>query len=152
MLTYADVCWRMLTYDPIPPALETIAVSGTYADVCWRMLTYTDVCWHMLDVCWRMLTYAEVCWGLLTYADVCRRKRSPCPAPLLLLCCISVAALLQLCCISVAKKNDHRVRHLDTTICVSSYYWMCPSHYYVCVLILLQMQQSSNSMCAHVLK
>jgi hypothetical protein len=149
MLTYADVCWRMLTYDPIPPALETIAVSGTYADVCWRMLTYTDVCWHMLDVCWRMLTYAEVCWRMLTYAGVndhrVRRR-----------CCSSVASLLQLCCSSVAsllqKKNDHRVRHLDTTICVSSYYWMCPSHYYVCVLILLQMQQSSNSMCAHVLK
>jgi hypothetical protein len=76
MLTYADVCWRMLTY-------------ATYTDVCWRMLAYADVCctttigftyfstitkgfseWSF-DVCSRMLTYAHVCSRVLTYAEVC---------------------------------------------------------------------------------
>jgi hypothetical protein len=81
MLTYADVCvlsakplhsWRLLTY----------------ADVCWRTLTYVssvqnryivvDYTGHMLlhvssysdaDVCWRMLTYADVCWRMLLHVS-----------------------------------------------------------------------------------
>jgi hypothetical protein len=28
----------------------TMLIVLTYADVCWRMLTYADVCWHMLNV------------------------------------------------------------------------------------------------------
>ena len=41
MLTYGDVCWRMMT------------IMLTYAHVWWRMLTnYADVLW------WRMLTCA----------------------------------------------------------------------------------------------
>jgi hypothetical protein len=52
----------------------------TYADVCSRMLTYAHVCWP--SVAWkcsteantlisgRMLTYADVCWRMLTYADL----------------------------------------------------------------------------------
>jgi hypothetical protein len=71
MLTYADVCWRMLTHAPYScmPG-EGIALHYAYA-VCWRMLTYADVCWRMphADVC-RMLTYAA-CWRML-HADVCR--------------------------------------------------------------------------------
>ncbi len=59
MLTYADVCWSILTYYDLCRTL-------TYADV-WRMLTYD---WRMIDVCWRMLTY---CWRMLTYVDVWRR-------------------------------------------------------------------------------
>jgi hypothetical protein len=71
VLTYADVCWRMLTYADLCWVL-------TYADVCWRMLTYADACWRMppgiyetsnlrdswLQVFWRMPTYADVCWRI----------------------------------------------------------------------------------------
>ncbi len=66
MLTYADVCWRMLTYADVC--------------VCWHMLTYAGVCWRMrmltyADVCWGLLKYAGVCWRMLAYADVCWRMR-----------------------------------------------------------------------------
>jgi hypothetical protein len=44
MLTYADVCWRVLTY-ALQCALGgvTARLMRTYADVCWRVLTYADV-------------------------------------------------------------------------------------------------------------
>ncbi len=92
MLTYADVCWRMLTYAGFAYIIYRFSHSSragafigyadvcwcmlTYADVCWRMLMYAGACWHMLayaDVCWRMLTYTDVCWRMLTFADVCWR-------------------------------------------------------------------------------
>ena len=60
MQTYADVCWRMLTY------------------VFWRMLTFADVCRRILtyaDVRRRMLTYADVCSHMPTSADVCWRMQ-----------------------------------------------------------------------------
>jgi hypothetical protein len=44
MLTYADVCWRMLTY--AAATKKKPPINGS--DVCWRMLTYADVCWRML--------------------------------------------------------------------------------------------------------
>jgi hypothetical protein len=60
-------CWRMLTY----------------ADVCWRMLhtsAYVSIlkAQHVVpwECHWRMLTYADVCWRMLTYADVCWRQHS----------------------------------------------------------------------------
>ena len=48
----------------------------TYADVCWRMLTYADVSCRQWTAStrtrstnlWRTLTYADVCWRMLTYA------------------------------------------------------------------------------------
>ncbi len=49
-----QVCGRMLTY----------------ADVCGRMLT-SGVRWVEEQVCGRMLTYADVCGRMRTYADVC---------------------------------------------------------------------------------
>jgi hypothetical protein len=63
MLTYADVCSRVLTN----------------AHVCSRMLTYAGVTYEQgeegeesaveeSDVCSRMLTYAHVCSRMLTYA------------------------------------------------------------------------------------
>ncbi len=61
MLTYADVCRRVLAYglEFWQVRLRTLL---TYADVCRRVLEYADVCW-------RVLTYAGVCWRVLTYAD-----------------------------------------------------------------------------------
>jgi hypothetical protein len=43
----------------------------TYADVCWPMLTYAYECSR--DLCWRMLAYADVCWRMLTNANECWR-------------------------------------------------------------------------------
>jgi len=104
LLTYADVCWRMLAY----------------ADVCWRMLTYLKWTLHSVtfsclltyssssgvSICtfvlarqvnwnfvaerselvlkWTMqchpllsfLAYADVCRRMRTYADVCGRMHS----------------------------------------------------------------------------
>jgi hypothetical protein len=104
MLTYADVCWRMLRYDAdTDRALVLVDTLGvlvlTYADVCWRMLTYaadTDSALVLVDtpgmllrpagltlddqVCGRMRTYADVCGRMLTYADVlmyCKQRISP---------------------------------------------------------------------------
>ena len=42
MLTYADVCLRILTYDV--SQCGRACSSPAYADVCRRMLAYTDVC------------------------------------------------------------------------------------------------------------
>jgi hypothetical protein len=70
-MTYADVCWRILTYAETADAAGRVHSSSntssrmlTYADVCWRMLTYADLCWFMLtyaDVCWRMLRLSRSC-------------------------------------------------------------------------------------------
>ena len=38
--TYADVCWRMLTYADVCGCDQHYSHPLTYADVCWRMLTY----------------------------------------------------------------------------------------------------------------
>jgi hypothetical protein len=50
----------------------------TYADVCWRMLTYADgrgvLCARGCHVCWRMLTYADVCWRMLMRIGVLRAR------------------------------------------------------------------------------
>jgi hypothetical protein len=53
----------------------------TYAGVCWRMLTYAGEkeerdrsLWCWTYVCWRMLAYADLCWRMLAYADVFRRE------------------------------------------------------------------------------
>jgi hypothetical protein len=45
MLTYADVCWRMLTYADKQLSYEQQKRKGqvTYAHVCSRMLTYADM-------------------------------------------------------------------------------------------------------------
>jgi hypothetical protein len=66
----ADVCWRMLTYRR----------KLTYADVCWRMLTYADVCWRMLTYAcrWERLcvrtatrrTLPTICGLILRYICV----------------------------------------------------------------------------------
>ena len=45
MLTYADVCWRMLAYagthlEVRVTLAQHASCMRTYADVCWRMLTY----------------------------------------------------------------------------------------------------------------
>jgi hypothetical protein len=85
MLTYADVCWRMLTGSGKTVLLGRFdyaqhqqddwhEATAVISQVRWRMLTYAEVCWRMIgmrqppsyrrsaDVCWRMLTYADVCW------------------------------------------------------------------------------------------
>ncbi len=64
MLTYADVCWQMLS---------TARTWRAGVPVCWRMLTYG------VPVCWRMLTYADVCWQMLSTARTWRA--TPCTAP-----------------------------------------------------------------------
>jgi hypothetical protein len=49
MLTYAHVCRHMLTEGGGDGGRDEDAERVTYADVCWRMLTYAaDVCWRML--------------------------------------------------------------------------------------------------------
>ncbi len=77
MLTYADVCWRMLTYAYVcrtrsgdggssvgghVPGKETLRPSH---QLHFRHLL------HRLCICCRMLTYADVCWHMLTHADIC---------------------------------------------------------------------------------
>jgi hypothetical protein len=53
----------------------------TYADVCWHMLTYAETkeeeIWGRERVPTRMLTYAHVCSRMLTYAHVCSRMLRP---------------------------------------------------------------------------
>jgi hypothetical protein len=63
MLTYAVICWRMLSYVDVCCHMLTYAVSMhtyrrdlehnslSHADVCWRMLTYAVICWRMLSAC-----------------------------------------------------------------------------------------------------
>jgi hypothetical protein len=63
MLTYADVCWRMLRR--MLKRARQFALGVTAA--CKRMLTYAET---FADVCWCMLACAGVCWRLLTYAGV----------------------------------------------------------------------------------
>jgi hypothetical protein len=68
VLTYADVCGRMLTYAEVSGEERALSSVLTYADVCGRMLTYAEVsgeeralssgCRSSLH---RMRTYADVC-------------------------------------------------------------------------------------------
>ena len=112
MLTYADVCLRMLTHCASKLYTSNIQESAFCRPakarrllVCSRMLTYAHVCafcrtakarrdlapWSdagvetrqvYAHVCSRMLAYADICWRMLTYAAVCCRM-----LPYAVVCC-----------------------------------------------------------------
>ena len=72
--TYADVCWRMLTYAEacVPPMRSFSAC--LHADICWRMLTYADVCW----LCWRMPTLRRQVEDAIFAKPVCPQCEELC--------------------------------------------------------------------------
>ncbi len=96
MLTYADVCRRMLTYAAqeylkvlasfvftnkvsifafVPVKYAAQAYLGTYAGVCWRMLTYTDLSYATFT-CAVCLSQSSIVTYLFIFCLVDMRRMS----------------------------------------------------------------------------
>ena len=80
MLTYADICWRMLTCVVCTRLLLDKVRMLTYAHVCGRMLTYADVCWRKRCSRW----WTRRSGALSSFAERWRRRITVPPLPLLL--------------------------------------------------------------------
>ena len=72
MLTYADVCWCMLTYVEVC-SMNRIIKSEELGSEDWQTPRWSTTTRNKPGVCWHMWTYTGVFWRILTYADVCWR-------------------------------------------------------------------------------